>query len=119
MSKARKPNAVDRTVSIFTGKADMESSRARDGKVSNPGSRQRDPYRLYEWISVKNGWVFIRETPNYDHVAARIVGDGAGWVPEICNASGPPSRLTKCSDIHSARVAVDRELYRRFDRSSP
>ena len=100
----RRSSAIDRTVSLFTGKADEEDKRARDGSRASPRERPAPPprYRQLRWIKEDGGMRRWRSACGYypiEHLSYElyVVKYGA-------------KELTRCKNILSGSAAAQRHL---------
>lgn len=109
------PSAAQRTVSLFTGKTDLESDLSRDGTIPEKTRRPaRDPFARFRWAREGNAWEYIRELHSGDRIAAKLFPVKGGWSPRIytppaldpVSSKDPHKELPVCADMPSATQAV-------------
>lgn len=100
---SRAPTAAERTISLFTGKTDLESENARDGSPPELPANVR-AYRPLKWRAVGlTRWTTNRRREGTEIVEYEIYRDQR--YPQRW-AHGPGLRLTSYPTIQEAGNAV-------------
>lgn len=96
---SRSPSAAARTLSLFTGRTDLETDMARDGSRGQELTRSRDHGRpAWHWVDAGwtlnvRGWLPARIDREGDAYVATVRGE-RGVFPGVIEAAHWAERLT-------------------------